>query len=98
MMWPYALIERYSEFTAFPIELMQEVTKPEQVPDMSKEPDESGTIPMKTEMKKVKEFSVVNKQKKPLWLRIARECTSDQYTDFYQPPSTRMTSQCYHPL
>ncbi len=78
-----ALIERYSEFTAFPIELMREVTKPEQVPDMSKEPDESGTIPMKTEMKKVKEFSVVN-NKKPLWLRSSRECSAEQYTDFYQ--------------
>ena len=78
-----ALIERYSEFTAFPIELQREVTKPEQVPDMSKEPDETGTIPMKTEMKKVQEFQVVN-NKKPLWLRPTRECTDDQYTDFYQ--------------
>jgi heat shock protein beta len=78
-----ALIERYSEFTAFPIELRREVTKPEQVPDMSQEPDESGTIPMKTEMKKVQEFQVVN-NKKPLWLRPTRECTDEQYSDFYQ--------------
>lgn len=78
-----ALIEKYSEFTAFPIELQRELTVPEQVPDMDKEPDENGTIPMKTEMKKKQEFQVVN-NKKPLWLRPSRQCTDEQYTDFYQ--------------
>ena len=78
-----ALIEKYSEFTPFPIELQRLVTKPEQVPDTDAAPAEDGTIPMKTEMKKVEEFSVVN-NKKPLWLRSSRECTQEQYTDFYQ--------------
>ena len=48
-----ALLEKYSEFVAFPIELLRQVTKPEQEPDTSKQPDENGTIPMKTVMKKV---------------------------------------------
>ena len=78
-----ALIEKYSEFIPFPIELEREVTKPESVPDMSKEPDESGTIPMKTEMRKMKEYFTVN-NKKPLWLRSPRECTDDQYSEFYK--------------
>lgn len=78
-----ALLEKYSEFIPFPIELQREVSRPESVPDMDKGPDESGTIPMKTVMKKVKEWQVVN-NKKPLWLRSPKECTDKDYSEFYK--------------
>jgi molecular chaperone HtpG len=78
-----ALLEKYSEFVAFPIELQREVSRPEQVPDTSKPAEADGTIAMKTAMKKVKEWTVVN-TKKPLWLRPVKECTEADYTEFYK--------------
>jgi heat shock protein beta len=69
-----ALLEKYSEFISFPIELQRTVTKPEQVPDTSKGPEADGTIPMKTVMNKSVEWVVVN-NKKPLWLRPVKECS-----------------------
>lgn len=63
--------------------LQRNITRPESVPDTSKGPDEDGTIPMKTVMNKVLEWSVVN-TKKPLWLRPPKECTDDLYKEFYQ--------------
>ena len=78
-----SLLEKYSEFVQFPIELLQKVSKPEQVPDTEKGPDENGTIPMKTVMNKVDEWKVVN-TKKPLWLRTPRDCTDEEYDEFYR--------------
>lgn len=78
-----ALIERYSEFIPYPIELQRNVNKPMQVPDMEKGPDETGTIPMKTVTNKVTEWQVVN-TKKPLWLRSPKDCTDDDYAEFYR--------------
>ena len=78
-----ALLEKYSEFISFPIELLREVNRPEQVPDTSKPVEADGTIPMKTEMKKVKEWAVVN-TKKPLWLRSPKDCTEEEYKEFYR--------------
>ena len=59
------------------------MTKPENVPDTDKPVEEDGTIPMKTVMNKVLEWSVIN-NKKPLWLRSPRDCTDKDYQDFYQ--------------
>jgi heat shock protein beta len=78
-----SLLEKYSEFIAFPIELQREVSRPEQVPDTSKPAEEDGTIPMKTSMKKVKEWAVVN-TKKPLWLRSPKDCKAEEYNEFYR--------------
>ena len=78
-----SLLEKYSEFVQFPIELLEKVTKPEEVPDTEKGPDENGTIPMKTVMNKVDEWKVVN-TKKPLWLRTPRDCTDEEYDEFYR--------------
>lgn len=78
-----SLLEKYSEFVQFPIELLQKVSKPEQVPDTEKGPDENGTIPMKTVMNKVDEWKVVN-TKKPLWLRTPKDCTDEEYVEFYR--------------
>lgn len=77
------LIERYSEFIAYPIELQRTVNKPESVPDTSKEPEADGTIPMKTVMTKTEEWGIVN-TKKPLWLRSPKECSEDDYNEFYR--------------
>ena len=59
------------------------MTKPESIPDLSKGASEDGTIPMKMVMSKVEEWSVIN-DKKPLWLRSSKECSENEYTDFYQ--------------
>ena len=50
---------------------------------MEKGPDADGTIPMKTVMTKVQEWSVVN-NKKPLWLRSTRDCNDNDYSEFYK--------------
>lgn len=84
-----ALLEKYSEFVQFPIELLRQVSKPEQVPDTEKGPDADGTIPMKTVMQKVNEWTVVN-NKKPLWLRSPKDCQDSDYAEFY-----RQTFQAY---
>jgi len=78
-----ALLEKYSEFIAFPIELERQVSKPESVPDPDAPPEEDGTIPMKTVMNKVMEWTVVN-DKKPLWLRPPRQCSDEEYNEFYK--------------
>jgi len=78
-----ALLEKYSEFVPFPIELEREVSKPEQVVDPDAQMDEDGTIPMKTVVNKVKEWMVVN-NKKPLWLRPPKQVDEEEYTEFYK--------------
>lgn len=78
-----ALIEKYSEFIAYPIELLRNVTRPESVPDPSLPPEADGTIPMKTTMTKVLEWEVVN-TKKPLWLRSPKDCKVEDYNEFYR--------------
>ena len=59
------------------------MSKPESVPDMEKGPDADDTIPMKTIMNKVNEFTIIN-NKKPLWLRSPKECTTQEYNEFYK--------------
>ena len=78
-----ALLEKYSEFIPFPIELLREVSRPEQVADTSKPAEADGTIPMKTVTKRVKEWAVVN-TKKPLWLRAPKDCSAADYSEFYR--------------
>lgn len=78
-----ALLEKYSEFVPFPIELQRMVSKPEQEVDTDKPMEEDGTIPMKTVMKKVNEWMVVN-NKKPLWLRPPRQVEEAEYSEFYK--------------
>jgi molecular chaperone HtpG len=77
------LLEKYSEFIPFPIELQRNVSRPEQVPDTSAKPEADGTVPTKTVMKKVLEWTVVN-DKKPLWMRAPKQCTKEEYTEFYK--------------
>ena len=62
---------------------MRTVNRPESIPDTSKPIEEDGTVPMKTVMKKAKEFEVVN-NKKPLWLRPVKDCSENDYQEFYR--------------
>jgi len=78
-----ALIDRYSEFIAFPIELETLTTVPESIPDLTKAADVNGTVPLKTIMTKKKDWVVVN-TKKPLWLRSPKDCTKEEYSEFYK--------------
>eukprot|EP00595_Chromulina_sp_UTEXLB2642_P002669 CAMPEP_0196763398 /NCGR_PEP_ID=MMETSP1095-20130614/4014_1 /TAXON_ID=96789 ORGANISM="Chromulina nebulosa, Strain UTEXLB2642" /NCGR_SAMPLE_ID=MMETSP1095 /ASSEMBLY_ACC=CAM_ASM_000446 /LENGTH=712 /DNA_ID=CAMNT_0042116513 /DNA_START=76 /DNA_END=2214 /DNA_ORIENTATION=- len=78
-----SLIEKYSEFVAYPIELQRNVTRPESIADTDKPVEADGTIPMKTVMNKVLEWEVVN-TKKPLWLRSPKECKQEDYNEFYR--------------
>jgi molecular chaperone HtpG len=78
-----ALLEKYSEFVPFPIELQREVSKPMQVVDEDAGPEADGTIAMKTKMTRVKEWMVVN-NKKPLWLRPPKQVEESEYDEFYK--------------
>ncbi len=77
------LIEKYSEFISFPIELQKTVSRPESVPDLDAPPTSDGNYPMKSVVKKIKEWILVN-NKKPLWLRPPKECKMEEYEDFYK--------------
>jgi heat shock protein beta len=59
------------------------VTKPQSVADTSAPVEADGTIPMKTIMQKVLEWTVVN-DKKPLWVRSPKSCSEEEYTEFYK--------------
>jgi HSP90 family molecular chaperone len=63
--------------------LQRTVSKPESVPDPSKPLNADGQMPMKTVMNRVAEWVVVN-DKKPLWMRSPKNCSEDDYTEFYQ--------------
>lgn len=76
------LIEKYSEFIPFPIELQRNVSRPDSVPDTSK-PIVDGVVPMKTITKKVTEWVLIN-TKKPLWLRSPKEVAAVDYENFYK--------------
>jgi HSP90 family molecular chaperone len=86
------LLTKYSEFISFPILLQKNVTRPEEVPDTtvlsdtnaaSATEDGSQTIPMKTVMKTELEWEQVN-EKRPLWLRRPKDCTAEEYSNFYK--------------
>lgn len=59
------------------------VNRPEQVPDETQTVGPDGEIAMKTVMKKVQDWEVVN-TKKPLWMRSPKQVTSDEYAEFYK--------------
>lgn len=63
--------------------LQYNVSRPESEPDLEAPPEPDGTIPMKTIMKRFLEWKVVN-DKKPLWLRSPKQCTEEEYSEFYK--------------
>ena len=78
------LLQRYSEFVQFPIELWTEKTEYEQVPDDNAPAPAEGEPPkMKTVSKKTNVWERIN-QTKPIWLRAPRSVTPEEYQDFYR--------------
>jgi molecular chaperone HtpG len=77
------LINKYSEFIPVPIELFVNVSRPEAIPDTSKQPGPDGAVPTKTVMKRTAEWQVIN-SKKPLWLRPPKNCSEGDYAEFYK--------------
>jgi len=78
------LLQRYSEFVQFPIELFTEKTEYDQVPDDTAPPPAEGEKPkMKTVSKKTNVWERIN-QTKPIWLRSPKQVTVDEYQEFYR--------------
>lgn len=78
------LLQRYSEFVQFPIELWTEKTEYDQVPDDTAPPPAEGEAPkMKTVSRKTNVWERIN-QTKPIWLRQPRQVTPDEYQEFYR--------------
>jgi heat shock protein beta len=79
------LLQRYSEFIEFPINIWKETTEYKQVPDEEANKDlKEGEEPkMKTVPETVEGYELVNKHK-PVWLRSPKDVTEEEYKEFYQ--------------
>lgn len=79
------LLQRYSEFIEFPIEIYKETTTYEKVPDVEANKDlAEGEEPKTTTIPQTKEgYEVLNNQK-PIWLRSPKEVTEEEYKEFYK--------------
>eukprot|EP00544_Gedaniella_sp_CCMP2646_P003408 CAMPEP_0202486738 /NCGR_PEP_ID=MMETSP1361-20130828/5229_1 /ASSEMBLY_ACC=CAM_ASM_000849 /TAXON_ID=210615 /ORGANISM="Staurosira complex sp., Strain CCMP2646" /LENGTH=764 /DNA_ID=CAMNT_0049115961 /DNA_START=16 /DNA_END=2310 /DNA_ORIENTATION=- len=79
------LLQRYSEFIEFPINIWKETTEYKQVPDeeANKDLKEGEESKMKTVPETVEGYELVNKHK-PVWLRSPKEVTEEEYKEFYQ--------------
>jgi len=78
------LLERYSEFIEFPINIWKETTEYKQVPDeeANKELEEGEEPKMKTVPETTEGYERVNTQK-PIWLRAPKDVTESEYKEFY---------------
>ncbi len=52
-------------------------------PDLTAGSTGNGTQPMKTVMGRVLEWTRIN-EKKPLWLRLPKDCNQSDYAEFYK--------------
>jgi len=79
------LLQRYSEFIEFPINVWKETTEYKQVPDVEANKDlKEGEEPkMKTVTETTEAYELVNKHK-PVWLRSPKDVTDQEYVDFYK--------------
>ena len=79
------LLQRYSEFIEFPINIWKETTEYKQVPDEEANKDlKEGEEPkMKTVPETVEGYELVNKHK-PVWLRSPKDVTEEEYKEFYK--------------
>ena len=79
------LLQRYSEFIEFPINVWKEKTEYKKVPDeeASKDLKEGEEPKMKTVPETTEGYELVNKHK-PVWLRSPKDVTDEEYTDFYK--------------
>lgn len=103
------LVTKYSQFIQFPIFLLQEQVYTEEVladlaQDMLDDPNydsvkiidsEDTNKKTRTVEKKVKEWTLMNKQK-PIWLRSPKELTDVEYKDFYKVLSGFDDEPLYH--
>ena len=80
-----SLVQRYSEFINFPINVWSKKTTYEQVPDEdAPPPDEEGTpAKMKTVPVTKEDWEVQNKMQ-PIWMRAPSKVTAEQYEEFYR--------------
>jgi len=79
------LVQRYSEFIEFPLQLWKSNTEYEKVLDIEANADlaEGEEPKMKTVPKTVEEYEEMNTQK-PLWLRSPNEPEDEEYKEFYK--------------
>jgi heat shock protein beta len=79
------LLQRYSEFIEFPLNVWKETTEYKQVPDVEANKDLSeGEEPKLKTVPETKEgYEQVNKHK-PVWLRSPKDVTEEEYTEFYK--------------
>eukprot|EP00898_Chlorokybus_atmophyticus_P007043 jgi/Chlat1/733/Chrsp104S00021 len=78
------LVKTYSEFISFPIKVWSEEKVPKQVPDDSQPLEEGQTEPkMKTIYESEWDWKVTN-DSKPIWLRMPKEVTKDEYAGFFK--------------
>ncbi|KAL7573079.1 hypothetical protein ACA910_018765 [Epithemia clementina (nom. ined.)] len=79
------LLNRYSEYIEFPINLWKEKTEYVQVPDdeANKDLPEGETPKTKTVPQTKEAYELVNSNK-PLWLRPPKDVTEAEYQDFYK--------------
>jgi heat shock protein beta len=79
------LLQRYSEFIEFPINLFKESTTYEKVPDVEANKDlKEGDEPKMKTVPVTKEEYVRTNNQKPIWLRAPKDVTEDEYKDFYK--------------
>jgi molecular chaperone HtpG len=78
------LLERYSEFIEFSISVWKETTEYKKVPDeeANKDLPEGEEPKMKTVPETKQGYERVNNQK-PIWLRVPKDVTEDEYKEFY---------------
>ena len=79
------LLNRYSEYIEFPINLWKEKTEYVQVPDdeANKDLPEGEEPKTKTAPETTQAYELINSNK-PLWLRPPKEVTDTEYEDFYK--------------
>lgn len=79
------LLNRYSEYIEFPIQLYKETTEYVQVPDeeANKDLPEGETPKMKTVPQTKEGYEQVNNNK-PIWMRPPKEVQEEDYKEFYK--------------
>ena len=79
------LLQRYSEFIEFPINVWKETTEYKKVPDVeaNKELKEGDEPKTKTVPETKEGYERINTQK-PIWVRRPSEVESSEYLDFYK--------------
>lgn len=78
-----SMLQTYSEFISFPVQLWVQKTEYEQVVDEDAEVAEGEPPKMKTVPKTTEDWERINANK-PLWMRPPSEVTEEEYAEFYK--------------